>query len=392
MIIALLSVYQDKLLKLLERVKIDLIPLNTPLIVGNEWQYIKDCLNTNWVSSVGSYVDRFEEEFAKFLGVKKAIATINGTGALTLALKVVGIQPGHEVIIPSLTFVATANAIKYFGAEPVFVDVIRDTCVINENLIENLISDKTRAIMPVHLYGQPSNMEKINSIARKYNLFVIEDATESLGSIYNGSHTGTLGDIGCFSFNGNKIITTGAGGMLVTNNENFGDFAKHLSSQARTILENGGFYHDEIGYNFRMPNLLAAMGVAQLENLNHFINIKIKNAKLYRTLLSNIPGISFIKDADGVNNVNWLFSILIEKNFPLSRDELIKKLNENGIQSRPFFYPLHKMKPFIKSRTTNMTITNELYNIGINLPSSVSLRDEDIVQICNVIAHQANIS
>ncbi|WP_238883216.1 LegC family aminotransferase [Clostridium sp. YIM B02551] len=362
-----------------------MIPLCIPEISGNEWKYIKECLDTNWVSSAGSYVNKFEEDFAKHIGSKKAVVTMNGTAALELALRALGIGNGDEVIVSSMTFISPVNTIRYVGAEPVFVDVCRDTYVMDAEKVEELITPRTKAIMPVHIYGHPVDMDKIMEIASKYNLYVIEDATEGLGSVYKGRELGSIGDVGCFSFNGNKLITTGAGGMLTTNNEMLGEKAKYLSTQTKKVLKNGAFYHEEIGYNYRMPNLLAAMGCAQLENIERYIEIKRKNANLYNTLLSDVKGITIPVEKDKVKNVYWLYSILVEDEYPLSRDELIYKLRENGIESRTFFMPVHKMPPYVGSRHGDMLITNEISEKGINLPSSVGLTDNDIIKVINII-------
>lgn len=362
-----------------------MIPLCIPEIRGNEWKYIKECLDTNWISSVGSYVDKFENDFKKYVKCKKAVVTMNGTAALELALRTIGIGEGDEVIVSSLTFISPVNAIKYVGAEPIFVDVCNDTWVMDADKIEEMITPKTKAIMPVHIYGHPADMDKIMEIAKKHNLYVIEDATESLGSLYNGVASGTIGHIGCYSFNGNKLITTGAGGMLVTNDEKLGERAKYLSTQTKTVLDNGAFYHEEIGYNFRMPNILAAMGCAQLENINEYIKIKRRNAKLYNDLLKNIKGITLPVEKNRVKNVYWLYSIIIEENYPLTRDELIFKLRENGIQARPFFMAVHEMPAYYKCRHGNMSVTCELVKKGINLPSSIELDEYSIKQIFEVI-------
>lgn len=362
-----------------------MIPLCIPEIKGNEWKYIEECLDTNWVSSVGSYVNKFEEDFEKYVNAKKAVVTNNGTAALELALRTLGIGYGDEVIVSSLTFISPVNTIRYVGAEPVFVDVCRDTWVMDANKIEELITPKTKAILPVHIYGHPADMDKIMEIAKKYNIYVIEDATESLGSLYKGRATGTVGHIGCYSFNGNKLITTGAGGMLVTNDEDLAERAKYLSTQTKTVLENGAFYHEEIGYNFRMPNLLAAMGCAQLENIEEYVKIKREHAKLYNELLRNVKGITLPMEKEEIQNVYWLYSIIVENNYKLTRDELILKLKEKGIQSRPFFSPIHKMMPYIKCRCGDMKVTNKLSEKGINLPSSVVLKYEEIQYICNII-------
>lgn len=362
-----------------------MIPLCVPEIRGNEWKYIKECLDTNWVSSSGSYVDKFEEDFAKFVESKKAVVTVNGTAALELALRTVGVGEGDEVIVSSLTFISPVNTIKYVGAEPVFVDVCRDTWVMDAEKVEELITPKTKAIIPVHIYGHPVDMDRIMVIAKKHNLYVIEDATESLGAEYNGKKLGTIGDIGCFSFNGNKLITTGAGGMLVSNNIAYAERAKYLSTQTKTSMSNKGSYHEEIGYNYRMPNLLAAMGCAQMENIDAYIEIKIQNAKYYNELLKNVKGIKLPVEKHDCKNVYWLYSILIEEDFYISRDELIQKFWENKIETRPFFSPIHKMPPYKNCKHGDMRVTEELEMKGINLPSSVGITKEEIDRVCEII-------
>lgn len=362
-----------------------MIPLCIPEIRGNEWKYIKECLDTNWVSSVGKFVDRFEEEFAKYNEAKAAVVTMNGTAALQLALVTLGVGEGDEVIVPSMTFISSVNAIKYVGAIPVFVDVDRETFVMDVNKVEELITEKTKAIMPVHIYGYPVEMDELNIIARKHNLYVVEDATEALGTKYKGRLAGTLGDIGCFSFNGNKLITTGAGGMLITNNEDVAKKAKYLSNQTKTITENGAMYHEKVGYNFRMPNILAAMGLAQLEKVDEYLEVKRRNARLYNDLLKGVKGITLTKEVDYVDNCYWLYSILVEDDFRMSRDELLELLKKNGIQARPFFLPVHNMKPYSENKCGNMEMTLEVSKRGINLPSSVSLKEEEVRKICEII-------
>lgn len=362
-----------------------MIPLCIPVVKGNEWKYIKDCLDTNWISSVGSYVNKFEEDFLKYLNTEKAVVTMNGTSALELALRTLDIGIGDEVIVSSLTFISPVNTIRYVGAQPVFVDVCRDTFVMDANKIEELITPKTKAILPVHIYGHPVDMDKVMEIAKKYNLYVIEDATESLGAFYKGKSTGTIGDIGCFSFNGNKLITTGAGGMLVTNNEEFGERAKFLSTQTKVITPNKAFYHPEIGYNFRMPNILAALGCAQLENIEEYIKAKRDHAIKYTELLSDRKGITLPIEKEECKNVFWLYSILVEADYGISRDEVIKKLWQSGIEARPFFMPVHQMPPYKNCKHGDMTITEELANIGINLPSSVALSEKEINTVCSVL-------
>lgn len=362
-----------------------MIPLCIPEIRGNEWKYVKECIDTNWVSSVGSYVTLFEERFSQYVQSKKAVVTMNGTAAIQLALIALGIGEGDEVIVPSMTFISPVNAIKYVGAVPVFCDVRRDTFVMDEEKIEDLITEKTKAILPVHIYGHPVDMDKVMEIAKKYNLYVIEDATEALASQYKGKMAGTIGHIGCFSFNGNKLITTGAGGMLVTNDEKLGERAKFLSTQTKVVLENKAFYHPEIGYNFRMPNLLAAFGVAQLEQVEEYLKVKLENAAYYNEKLKDVKGVTLPVEMSWAKNCFWLYSILIEDDYPISRDELIKKLGENKIESRPFFMPVHDMPPYKECKAGDMKVTEEIAARGINLPSSASLTKEQIDIICEVI-------
>ncbi|KEI12870.1 perosamine synthetase [Clostridium novyi B str. ATCC 27606] len=362
-----------------------MIPLCIPDIRGNEWKYVKECIDTNWVSSVGSYVNLFEERFAEYLSAHSAVVTVNGTAAIELALLTLGIGLEDEVIVPSMTFISPVNTVKYVGATPVFCDVCRDTFVMDTSKIEELITPKTKAIIPVHIYGHPVDMDKVMELAKKYNLYVIEDATEALGSKYKGKSVGTIGDIGAFSFNGNKLITTGAGGMLVTNSEEYGSRAKFLSTQTKVVLDNKAFYHPEVGYNFRMPNLLAAFGVAQLENINEYLKIKKENAYYYNKLLKDVKGITLPIEKEWAKNCYWLYSILVEDDFKVTRDELIKILSENGIESRPFFMPVHDMPPYVDCLHGSMNVTNEISAKGINIPSSVSLTKENIEFICSVI-------
>lgn len=366
-----------------------MIPLCIPQIDGNEWKYVKECLDTAWVSSVGNYVDLFEERFSNYLKVKNSIVTMNGTSAITLALQTLGIGPGDEVIVPSLTFIASVNPVRYVGAEPIFVDITPDTWVMDVDKIEALITHKTKAVIPVHLYGNLVDMEPLLKLAKKHNLFVVEDATEALGSEYrvNGAwhKAGCLGHFGTFSFNGNKLITTGAGGMLVTNDAVLAKRAKHLSTQAKVTLLNGGMLHDEVGYNYRMPNILAAMGVAQLEKVEVYLEHKHNHAKLYTQLLKGVKGIQLPTVNSGIKHCHWLFCILVTELFPLSRDELIEYLSENGVMSRPFFYPIHQMDVYKVFKNGQMDCTERISDQGINLPSSVGLSVDNIKGICQLI-------
>lgn len=362
-----------------------MIPLCVPEIRGNEWEYIKDCLDTNWVSSVGSYVDLFESKFAEYVGSSSAVVTVNGTAALHLALVSLGIGKGDEVIVPSMTFISPVNAVAYTGAEPVFVDVCRDTYVMDASKVEELITPKTKAIIPVHIYGHPVDMDILMDIANKHGIYVIEDATESLGSLYKGRHTGTIGHIGCFSFNGNKLITTGAGGMATSNDTKISKRLKYLSNQTKSSMDNGGMYHEEIGYNYRMPNIVAAMGVAQLEKVNEYVDIKRKNAEVYSSLLRNTNGITLPTEKSWAKNVHWLFSVLIEEQYGLCRDEIITLLKNRGVESRPFFVPVHQMRSYKDCKAGDMKHTMEVSSRGINLPSSVSLTQNQIEFICEIL-------
>ena len=367
-----------------------MIPLCIPSIQANEWKYVKDCLDTNWVSSVGSYVDLFEERFKEYLNTKRAIVTMNGTAAITLALQTLGIGEGDEVIVPSMTFIASVNPIKYVGATPIFADITPDTWVMDVGRVEELISEKTKAIIPVHTYGNVVDMEPLLEIAKKHNLFVIEDATEALGSEYKKRDgqwhkAGTLGHFGAFSFNGNKLITTGAGGMLVTNNEEMGDQAKHLSNQAKITLPNGGMIHNEIGYNYRMPNILAALGVAQLEKIDEYIEVKRKNADVYKGLLQDLQGIDLPIEKDNVKHCHWLYGVLVKESFSLQRDDLIDYLKQKGIMTRPFFYCIHEMKPYTRKEKVKLAVSEEISQKGISLPSSITLKEEEIKYIYRML-------
>jgi len=360
-----------------------MIPVSEPVMGEKELEYITECIRTNWVSSAGKFVDRFAEEFAGFCEAKYAVPVVNGTAALHLALMILGIGRGDEVIVPTLTFITTANVVTYTGATPIFVDSEPYTWNIEPAKIEEKITDRTKAIIPVHLYGHPADMNAINTIAEYHNLFVIEDATEGLGSLYKGKRVGTLSDIGCFSFNGNKLITTGSGGMIVTNNESWAEEAKFLSTQAR--VPGGEYFHPKIGYNYRLTNIQAALGVAQLEKIDEYIKIKRRNAALYHKLLNSVKGITLTPEADWAENVFWIYSILVEDEYDMSKDELMAKLTENDIGNRPLFYPLHLQPPYIKNKPEKLEVAESLYRKGINLPSSVSLKESDIEKITQVI-------
>ena len=367
-----------------------MIPLSEPELSGNEWKYIKECLDANWVSSAGSYVDLFEARFREYVGSQAAVVTMNGTAALALALQTLGVGPGDEVIVPSMTFSASVNPVLYVGATPVFADITGDTWVMDTGSAGRLITKKTKAVMPVHLYGNMVDMDSLMRLAENNGLFIVEDATEALGSeyLYRGAEwkkAGTIGDFGAFSFNGNKVITTGAGGMLVTGSRTLGEKAKYLSNQAKMVLPNGGFAHRDIGYNYRMPNILAAMGVAQLEKLDEHIAKKKRNALFYNSMLREVKGLTLPAEKSNIRHSQWMYSVLVGKSYPCGRDALIDELKRKGISSRPFFYPLHEMPPYAGFRRDSLEVTQKVSSEGINLPSSVGLKQDDIALVCDAL-------
>ncbi|MBI5206740.1 MAG: DegT/DnrJ/EryC1/StrS family aminotransferase [Candidatus Firestonebacteria bacterium] len=357
------------------------IPVSEPFLGGNELKYVTDCIKTNWISSIGTYVTKFEDMFKKFCGTKYALATSNGTVALHLAIEVLGIKSGDEVLVPDLTFVATANIVTYAKAKPVFVDIDPVTWTIDIKDMEKKITKNTKAVIPVHLYGHPANMKEIVVLCRKYNLKIIEDAAESHGALFNGKCVGSFGDFGAFSFYGNKIITTGEGGMLVTNSNKLYQEAKLLRNHG--MSEKKKYWHPRIGYNYRMTNIQAAIGVAQMENINKIISRKRKIASLYNKLLKDIQGITTPAEASWAFNVYWMYSILVNKEYGMNSVQLQKKLDLSGIETRPFFYPLHNM-PSYETRE-KFPVTERISSQGINLPSSPLLKDEEIEYITDVI-------
>ncbi|AZR73888.1 hypothetical protein BBF96_11110 [Anoxybacter fermentans] len=365
------------------------IPLCEPYIKGNEWKYIKDCLDTNWVSSVGTYVNKFEELVSDYIGVNYGVATVNGTAAIHTALMVLGVGPGDKVLVPSLTFIASVNPICYCGAEPVFIDSEVNTFNIDPektiDKIEQMVKkgNKPKAVIVVHLYGHPADIDPIAEVCKKYDIKLIEDATEALGSKYKGRMVGSLGDIACFSFNGNKLITTGGGGMLVTNNKKWADHARYLIQQAKDDPEN--FIHNNIGYNYRLTNIQAALGVAQFENIEEFIESKRTTAMTYNKLLSKIPGITVNPEMEWAYNCFWLYSILIdEKEFGINSKTLLEKLNLRGVMARPFFKPLHHM-PMFRKYDADIHVADWLWERGLNLPCSVGITLEEIQQVVDTI-------
>lgn len=364
------------------------LPLMTPSLAGNELKYLNDCIVSGWISSQGGYVKKFEQLFSDMHDGYSSMAVSSGTAALHLALKALGISAGDEVIVPDLTFAATANVVVHCGARPVCIDVDATTWTMDVTKIESSITDKTRAIIPVHLYGHPCDMDPVMDIARKYNLSVIEDCAEAQGSTYKGRMVGTIGDIGCFSFFSNKVITTGEGGMVMTRNND-------LAEQALLYRDHGmsrerRYWHDVAGFNYRMTNLQAAVGVAQLERLDQFVSRRREIGRRYVQGLQGITGLSMPPDLEWASTIYWIFSMLVDENQAgISRDSLISRLSECGIETRPFFYPLHVQQPF--KQEGDFAVADRLSLQGISLPSGNDISDHDIDSVCAEIKKIINL-
>lgn len=363
------------------------IPVCTPTLTGKEWKYVKECLDTNWISSKGYFIKEFENKFAEYIGVKYGVTTTSGTTAIHLALASLGIGKGDEVIVPTFTMVGSVFPIIYCGAKPVLVDSEPETWNIDVDKIEEKITTNTKAIMVVHIYGHPCDMQAIMEIAEDHNLYVIEDAAEAHGAEYKGRKVGSFGDVSCFSFYANKIITTGEGGMLLTDEKKIYERANMLKDMAFT--KERRFLHYEIGYNYRMTNLQAAIGLAQLERIDEFVEARRRNARLYNKLLRDVEGITLPPEKEWAKNVYWMYSILINKEkFGMSRDELMKRLGEKRVETRPFFVPMHQQPVFRRLglfRDEKYPVAERLSSEGLNLPSSSSLTEKDIYLIVNKI-------
>jgi Predicted pyridoxal phosphate-dependent enzyme apparently involved in regulation of cell wall biogenesis len=358
------------------------IPVSEPCLNGNEEKYLADCVQSGWVSSLGKYITTFEQNFADFCGVKHGVAVSNGTVALHLALAALGIGAGDEVITPTLSFIATANAVYYTNAKVVFADCEAETWNIDPAEIEKKITPHTKAIIPVHLYGHPANMDPILETAARHHLTVIEDAAEAHGAKYKGKRVGSLGKLGAFSFYGNKIITTGEGGIVVTDDDALAERMRFLRDHAMSAEKR--YWHTEIGFNYRMTNLQAALGVAQMEQIDTFIARKRQIADRYSANLADLKNITLPPQADWAESVYWMYSILLNADFPLSRDEFLKQLKAAGVDNRPFFYPIHQMPPYVAD-TGRYPVADDLSRRGLNLPSAVTLTDAQVDSICEII-------
>lgn len=368
------------------------IPLSAPEIRGNEWKYVKDCLDTGWVSSVGEYVNRFERMIAETVGIQSAVATCNGTSALHVALLVSGVQPDDEVLVSTLTFIAPVNAIRYVGARPVLMDAepqfwqidpqkvtdfFKNHCDYSRGQLRNRKTGRrVKAILPVHILGHPVDMDPLASLARDYGLIVIEDATECLGARYRSQNVGTLGDIACFSFNGNKIITTGGGGAIVTANAEWAARAKHLTTQAKN--DPVEFVHGEVGYNYRLTNIQAAMGCAQLEMLHEYIAKKAAIAARYERGLKETPGITLMPQAPWAESIFWLYTVLIdEQHFGMNARRVLKELETRGIQTRPLWQPMHRSPVHLDCEAFHCETAGWIQARALSLPCSVGLTESD---------------
>lgn len=346
-------------------------------MLGNEKQYVLDCLDSNWISSKGKYVQAFEEAFAAYTGSAHALSVSNGTVALHLALVALGLGPGDEVLVPSFTYIASVNAIAYTGATPVFVDSEHSYWQIDPQDIEKRITPRTRAIMAVHLYGHPCDMHALQDICRRHNLFLIEDAAEALGASYKGQHVGTFGDVATFSFYGNKTITTGEGGMVVTNDHALKERMYSLRGQG--LARHREYWHDMVGYNYRMTNICAAIGLAQLEQVDQVLARKRQLAGWYATALQHTPYVLQPQAADCVHSY-WMCTLLVPT--AKERDPLRERLHAAGVETRPAFYPVHTM-PMYNTPYRKLPVADDLGSRGINLPSYPALTQADVATILN---------
>ncbi|MEI7965256.1 MAG: LegC family aminotransferase [Chitinophagaceae bacterium] len=369
--------------------------LSGPNMAGNEWKYVKDCLDTGWVSSVGAYVDQFEKMTAAFAGTRYAVATSSGTTALHICLLMTGVGAQDYVIAPNITFIATCNAIKYTGADPILIDTDAGSWQMDLNLLQSFLENETEqrngfchlkkdgrripVLMPVHVLGNICDMDRLMALAATHHLTVIEDSTEALGSFYKGKHAGSFGLLGTFSYNGNKIITTGGGGMIVTDDEALAKRAKHLTTQAKS--DPFEYRHDEIGYNYRLVNVAAAMGVAQMEQLPGFLARKLEIIALYKKELEGVGDIGFQQVSDTVMPNWWLPTISTEK-----QREVLKVLNDHQMQSRPFWVPMNQLPMFVENifvQTHN--VSDAVYRKCLSIPCSTNISNEEILAVCDKI-------
>ena len=378
------------------------IPNAVPHLAGNEWKYLKECLDTNWVSSVGPFVDRFERETAQYVGVPHSVATVNGTAAIHVALLAAGVRPDDEVLLPAFTFVATANAVAYCGAHPVFLDseevswgldpaatarFFETECRVEGGRTINRASGRViRALLPVHLYGHPCDLDPLLDLGRRFPMAVVEDSAEALGARYRGRAVGADGLAGCLSFNGNKIITTGAGGMVLSRDEATAARVRRLTTQARgDAIE---FVHDEIGFNYRLSNLHAALGVAQLEQLDGFVEDKRATAAFYQAALGRVDGVRPFVEAPWARSTYWMASVLLDERRCPDVPGLIRDLNAAGVQARPLWRPLNLQPAFRAAQTAGTSVAERIYVRGLSLPCSVGITPEERQDVVDALVRR----
>jgi perosamine synthetase len=361
-----------------------IIPVCEPTLNGNEAEYVLDCIESNWISSAGKYIPRFEEAFAEACGTRYGVACVNGTVALHLALATLGIGPGDEVILPTFTMIATINAVTYTGATPVLVDSEPVTWNMDLNQVADKITPRTRIVMPVHTYGHPVDMDPLLELAERHGFYIIEDAAEAHGAEYKGRRAGSLGHAGCFSFYANKVITTGEGGMITTDDPDIAQLASHLRDHA--FSDERHFWHKYLGFNYRMTNLQAAVGLAQAEQMESFVRARRANAARYTAALQSIPGIVTPPEADWAKSVFWMYSILVEDEFGKTRDQLRAYLAEHGIETRTFFIPMHLQPIYYQAfKGQRYPVSEMLCQRGFYLPSASSLTPREIDYITEMV-------
>ena len=366
----------------------DYVPLAVPVFIGNEKKYLNECIDTTFVSSVGKFVDRFEDDIAKYTGCKRAVVVVSGTNALHMSLMLAGVERDDEVLTQALTFIATCNALSYIGAHPVFIDVDRDTMglspvAVREWLTKNAemkdgqcynkrTGRRVRACVPMHTFGVPVHLDELVEVLNEYNIPLVEDAAESIGSLYKGKHTGTFGKIGALSFNGNKTITTGGGGMMLFNDEELGAFAKHLTTQAK-IPHRWEFRHDHIGYNYRMPNINAALGCAQLEHIEEYVASKRETAKAYEEFFKDIPDIEFFVEPKDTRSNYWLNVVILKDKE--AQQSFLQYTNDNGVMTRPIWELMNRLPMFEKCENDGLKNTIWFADRVVNIPSSVRIKE-----------------
>lgn len=366
-----------------------IIPVARPYLQGNELKYLTECVTENWISSSGRFIGKFENQFATFCESKYAVAVSNGTTALHLSLVAIGIGAGDEVLVPSLSFVATANAVRYTGAKPVFIDSERETLNIDPCKLEESITKNTKAIIPVHLYGKPAKMDKIMEIADKYKIAVIEDAAEAHGAEIMGKKVGSIGLMGCFSFYGNKVITTGEGGMLVTDSKELYEKAKILRDHGMSLSKK--YWHDLVGFNYRMTNMQAAIGCAQMEKIDSILRTKKDIANIYNNFLSKHSCLILPQSDAFSKHIYWMYPLVFnlkERDNNKIRNDIADSLKSFKVDSRPFFFPIHTMPPYLKNYS--LPVSEKLSLTGILLPSYIGITNKEIEKICNIILHRVS--